>query len=246
MTHVPTTAVGGLDVAALSLAELADRMVETCQLCSGSTQLVFDANGQALSMNQTDQSYRQAMSAADIIHADGQLIVWMSRLRSGPKISERSATTDFIWVAAERAERLELSFYLLGGPPRLAERARDRLLARHPKLIIAGTRHGFFEPEEEAAVIEEVNASGADIVWLGLGKPREQVFAARHKKAFAASWVVTCGGCFNFITGDYKRAPGWMQRAGIEWVHRMFTGPRGLTRRYLTTTPHALFLALTK
>lgn len=246
MTTIPTTAIGGLAVAALSLDELADRMVKDCRRPAGPTQLVFDANGQALSMNQTNQSYQLAMGAADIVHADGQFIVWVSRLRPGPQIPDRSATTDFIWAAAERAERLGLSFYLLGGPPHLAERARDRLLARHPKLIIAGTHHGFFGPEQEAEVVAKINASGADIVWLGLGKPREQVFAARHKHAFTAGWVVTCGGCFNYMTGDYKRAPGWMQRAGIEWVHRMLTGPSGLLRRYLTTTPHALLLVLIK
>ena len=244
---IKTTTIGGLDIAALSMNELVDRMADDCRRRGRQpARLVFDANGQALSMCQTDPSYRAALAEADIIHADGQFLIWASRLRGGAAIPERTATTDFIWAAAARAERDGLSFYLLGGPPGLAERARDRLLARYPRLKIVGTRHGFFGPEEEDAVVDEINASGADVVWVGLGKPREQTFAARQKHRSSAPWVVTCGGCFNFVTGEYKRAPDWMQRTGIEWLHRMFTGPRGLVRRYLVTTPHALYLALTK
>ena len=246
MVRFATTPIAGLNIAALSMAEMADLMVRDCRDRQAPAQLVFDANGQALSMNHTDPAYRGAMKEADLIHADGQFIVWLSRLRCGPPVPERSATTDFIWAAAERAQREGLSFYLLGGPPQLAKRAADRLLERFPKLKIAGTHHGFFSPGEEAGVVEHINASGADIVWLGLGKPYEQLFAARYKHRLAARWVVTCGGCFNFVTGEYRRAPGWMQRFGLEWVHRMLTGPKDLKRRYLTTTPHALFLALTK
>jgi N-acetylglucosaminyldiphosphoundecaprenol N-acetyl-beta-D-mannosaminyltransferase len=244
-TGYQTTSIGGLDIACLSMSRLVDLMADYCRQ-EGPAKLVFDANGQALSMNQTDAAYRDAMKAADLIHADGQFLVWTSHLLREARVPERSATTDLIWAAAERAQRDGLSFFLLGGPEKLAENAARKLRDRFPSLKIAGTRTGFFHEEDEDALIAEINNSGADIVWLGLGKPKEQQFAARNKHRFTASWVVTCGGCFNYMTGAYRRAPGWMQVAGIEWLHRMFTGPKALRRRYLTTTPHALFLALTK
>lgn len=246
--NIPTTKVAGVPVAALSMAELTGQMIADCRAPRhpGRARTVFDINGQGLSMRETDPGYRAALDAADIVHADGGFIVGISRLRGGVPIPERSATTDFIWHAAAGAEQAGLSFFLLGGEPGLAARAARELRTRHPGLKIAGTRHGYFSPDEDEKVIAEINASGADIVWVGLGKPREQVFSARNRDRFAAGWIVTCGGCFNFVTGDYRRAPHWMQKAGLEWLHRMVTRPRSLFMRYLLTTPHALYLALIK
>lgn len=245
---IPTTTVAGVPVAALSMAELTEQMIMDCRAPRrpGRARTVFDINGQALSMRETDSDYRTAFDAADIVHADGGFIVGISRLRGDIPIPERSATTDFIWQAAAGAERAGLSFFLLGGEPGLAERAAEGLRARHPGLKIAGTRNGYFSQQEETGIIAQINASEADIVWVGLGKPREQVFSTRNRDRLDAGWIVTCGGCFNFVTGGYRRAPRWMQKTGLEWLHRMASRPKSLFMRYLITNPHALYLALTK
>jgi exopolysaccharide biosynthesis WecB/TagA/CpsF family protein len=113
-------------------------------------------------------------------------------------------------------------------------------------LQIAGRRHGFFEPEDEQAICDEINASGADVLWVGLGVPLEYEFCLRHRSHLKPGWIVTCGGCFNFAIGAYKRAPGWMQRAGLEWLHRVWREPRRLFWRYAVTNPLAIFLLLTR
>ncbi len=249
-TPMPTITIGGVKIVAASMDTLANHMSHDCFRARTNkdfaSRTIFDANGQGVSLRATDKEFRDNLDQGDIIHADGGFLVALSRFKKGPTIPERSATTDFIWAAAERAEQEGLSFFLLGGELGLAERARDALLQKFPNLIIAGCHHGFFDQTQEHEIVQRINSSKADIVWLGLGKPREQQFAIAHKHAFEAGWLVTCGGCFNFITGDYARAPLWMQKSGLEWLHRLASRPRALFMRYLITTPHSLFLALTK
>lgn len=239
-----TTQIAGMPVAAVSENDLVSLMVEDCCLRhnehAGSPVFVADINGQAISMQAAQPDYATAMADADLIHADGQFIVWLSRILPGASIPERTATTDLIHSFAEAAEQNQLKFYLLGGTEDINRRCADELQRQYPRLEICGRRNGYFEPTEEASILEDINASKADILWVGLGKPKEQQFCLRNRDKLNCAWMVTCGGCFNFVAGDYRRAPGWMQRAGLEWLHRMFTGPRYLIRRYLVTIPHAL------
>ena len=93
---------------------------------------------------------------------------------------------------------------------------------------------------------DEINRSGADIVFVGLGVPLEYEFCARNKPRLRAGWVVTCGGCYNFVTGDYKRAPQWMQRHALEWLYRLVREPKRLFWRYAVTNPLALFFLVTR
>jgi exopolysaccharide biosynthesis WecB/TagA/CpsF family protein len=161
-------------------------------------------------------------------------------------IPERSATTDFIFDAAAEAAEAGLSFYLLGGSEEINARCSAILKARYPGLHIAGRRHGYFSPDEEEAVCEDINRSGADVVWTGLSVPLEYEFATRNKHRLNVAWIVTCGGCFNFVTGAYRRAPLFLQKSGFEWLFRLMLEPRRLFLRYLVTNPIALAMLLMK
>ena len=86
----------------------------------------------------------------------------------------------------------------------------------YPGLEIAGRRNGYFKTEDEDEICEQINASGAEIIWVGLGKPAEQAFCVRNRSKLKARWMITCGGCFNFVTGSYPRAPRWMQESGFD------------------------------
>ena len=208
--------------------------------------LLFSANGHALSLAARDKGFRVALEQADVIHADGQEIVFASRGIRGGGIPERSATTDLIHDLAPICAAEGLSFFLLGGTEDVNARCAEALARRYPGLKIAGRRNGYFAREEERGVCEEIGASGADILWAGLGKPLEQLFCARNRDELRVAWAITCGGTFRFVVGDYRRAPQWMQSAGLEWLYRMGDSPRGLLWRYLTTNPHALFLLATR
>jgi exopolysaccharide biosynthesis WecB/TagA/CpsF family protein len=241
--HFDHCRIAGIPIVTASRSALAEAMVRDCRKGKPPL-LVFDANGHALSLRETDAAYRQALDDADIVHADGGFLVTLSKWFTRHPIAERSCTTDLIHDVARKAAADGLSFYLLGGSEEVNAECARRLALLYPGLRIAGRRNGFFSADEEPAVIAGINVAHPDIIWVGLGKPREQIFAAHWRDQVRAGWLVTCGGCFNYITGDYRRAPLWMQHANLEWLHRLATRPRQLFRRYLVTTPHALWLAL--
>lgn len=241
----PVAHVGGLPVSTLSLDALIAKMLVEAPLRKGLEQsplLVFDANGQGLSMNATDPDFRANLARADLIHADGQIVVAASRWFGGPPIADRSSTTDMFIDSLKPAAEAQVSYYLLGGEETVNAACAKEILRLAPGLRLAGRRNGFWKAEEEDAVIDAINAVAPDVLWVGTGKPREQAFCVRNRERIKAGWIITCGGLFNYITGDYPRAPIWMQKAGFEWLHRMATRPRELAWRYITTNPHALWL----
>ncbi|GAB3650679.1 WecB/TagA/CpsF family glycosyltransferase [Ramlibacter alkalitolerans] len=242
--------IGGIQIVTASRRELAEAMVQDCISKRKNrlqpARLVYDANGHALSLRETDNSYRHALGRADVIHADGGFLVTLSKLRHKRAIFERSATTDLIHDCAAHAERAGLSFFLLGGSEEINAECAKILQNKYPRLVLAGRRNGYFTAAEEPGVIQEINASAADVLWVGLGKPKEQIFASNWVEQLRASWVVTCGGCYHYITGDYPRAPAWMQKLNLEWLHRVATNPAHLLRRYAVTIPHALWLAISR
>src|SRR6202012_3380946 len=129
--------------------------------------------GHAVAMAGTDAKFRNTVQKADIIHADGAPVVFASKVLTDAPIPERSATTDFLHDAAKMAEAHGLTFYLLGATEAVNSACAERLHRDYPNLKIAGRRDGYFEPEEEGALIDEINASGADVLWVGLGVPLE-------------------------------------------------------------------------
>lgn len=242
--------VGGLKTACVSRSQMMALMVEHCLAKRASRELapklIFAANGHALSLAAGDAQFRSFHDFADIVHADGQPIVFASKMLTRSPIPERSATTDFFHDAALAARANGLRFYLLGATEEVNAQCARLMREMYPGLEIVGRRNGYFAQVEEAAICEEINRSGADIVWVGLGVPLEHAFCVRNKYRLEAGWVVTAGGCFNYVTGHYRRAPGWVQRAGFEWLHRLWHEPRRLFWRYAITNPHALYLLLTR
>lgn len=237
--------IGGVQVSTLSLAALIERMHSEApaRLLAGAPPLlVFDCNGHALSLNASDPAYRADLARADLVHADGQVIVAASRMFAPAPIADRSSTTDMFIDSLAGAAAKRVRYYLLGGTEQVNADCAAKITAETPGLALAGRRNGFWKPEEEDGVIAAINATAPDVLWVGTGKPREQAFCVRNRDRIRAGWIVTCGGLFNYITGDYPRAPRWMQDAGLEWLHRVATNPRHLAWRYLTTNPHALWL----
>ncbi|TGX50431.1 glycosyltransferase [Sphingomonas gei] len=240
-----TVRIGGVPVSTLSLRGLIDKMLREAppRLAAGARPwLVFDCNGHGLSLNATDPAFARDLAEGDLIHADGQVIVKASHWVGGPAIADRSSTTDMFIDSLRGAATGKVRYYLLGGTEQVNKACADKICADAPGLELAGRRNGFWKADEEQAVIDAINAAAPDVLWVGTGKPREQAFCVRNRDQIKAGWIVTCGGLFNYITGDYPRAPMWMQNAGLEWLHRMATNPRHLAWRYLTTNPHALYL----
>ena len=248
MTQADEVIVGGIRTSTLSRAALCKLVMDDLRVPrqSPGARLLFDINGQGLALSRWDPAYRRHLMAADCIHADGQLLVVVSRLLTRTPIIERSATTDLFSDLAGAAAASGASFYLLGGTEEVNASCARIMEESFPGLRIAGRSNGYFSAGDEADICRRINDSEADILWVGLGKPAEQAFCVQNRERLKPRWVITCGGCFNFVTGSYPRAPRWMQDAGFEWLHRMLTRPRQLAWRYLTTSPVAIYLLLTR
>lgn len=241
--------VGGIRTACLGREQMSRLMVGDCLAARGGKRrpkLVFASNGHAIATSRIDARFRKTFDNADIVHADGQPVVIASRLMTGAPIPERSATTDFIHDAADVAQAHGLRFFLFGSTDEVNTLCAEHLRKLYPDLKIVGRRHGYFTPEQEDEIVDEINVANADVVWVALGVPKEYDFCVKHKDRLKAGWIVTAGGCFNFVMGGYRRAPKWMQDASLEWLHRLLCEPKRLWRRYAFTNPVAFFTILTR
>lgn len=242
--------IGGLSTAAFTRNELARRMASDALAArqTGSDwlpRLVFSSNGQGISLAASDKRFADAMAQADIIHADGMSVVMASRLLTRHPLPERIATTDFFHDAAAVAQSSGLRFFFLGGRESQNAAAYAAVKQSYPQLELAGRHHGYFEPNDEDAICEMIRASRTDVLWLALGKPRQEYWAVRNRcRLGGVGWIKTCGGLFAFLAGEVSRAPTWMHDAGLEWLYRMFQEPSRLGLRYLTSNPHAIWRML--
>jgi len=248
---VPVATIGGLPIAVIDRAQSAELMVDVALAHRGQMQrpLVFtSANGQVLSMCARDRRLRELFLATDLIHADGMPMVFVSRLFNATPLPERVATTDLFHDVAEVAQQRGASMFLLGATKASMNKAAQRVCALYPQLEIAGFSSGYLRRDgDEERIIAEINERRPDILWLGLGAPAEQHFAVRNRDRLKGVGLIkTSGGLFDFVSGKNARAPAWMQRAGLEWVYRIYQEPRRLAGRYLLTNPHAILLLLTR
>jgi exopolysaccharide biosynthesis WecB/TagA/CpsF family protein len=242
--------LGGIKTACLSRAELGRMMLIDCfaarEVEGTHPKLVFALNGHTIALAAQDDKFRQVFQRADIVHADGQASVFASHLLTSSPVPERSATTDFIHDAAKIAVEHGLRFFLLGATEEANEKAARILRETYPGLQIVGRRHGYFSILDEDEICDEINLAQPDVIWAGLSVPLEYEFAVRNRNRLKAGWLVTCGGCFHYVSGDYIRAPRWMQKVGLEWLHRVWREPKRLFWRYAVTNPLALFCLLTR
>ncbi|MEW9807768.1 WecB/TagA/CpsF family glycosyltransferase [Mesorhizobium marinum] len=244
MTDWPTSFLGRLPIAQTDIESSAKGFVAHALTKRGNAGRPFystSANGQVLALCGSDAGFLALMRKADQIHADGMPMVLYSRMFSKRPLAERVATTDLVHAVASRAAEAGISFYFLGASEDVNARAVEVMQARYPGLVFAGRRNGYFGRDEEAGIVDAINAARPDILWIGLGVPLEQEFVDRNLEKLTGVGVIkTSGGLFDFISGKNKRAPAWMQKAGLEWVYRAWLEPRRLAVRYLTTNPKAI------
>jgi exopolysaccharide biosynthesis WecB/TagA/CpsF family protein len=244
MAAWPTTLLGRLPIVRADIVTSARGFVAHALKHRGTGKTPFystSANGQVLALCGKDPKFLTLMREADQIHADGMPMVTYSSHFSDHPLPERVATTDLVHAVAREASAAGASFYFLGASEEVNARAVERVRSLYPQLIFAGRRNGYFSREEEPAIIEAINRAAPDILWIGLGVPLEQQFVHRNKAKLTGVGVIkTSGGLFDFLSGKNKRAPRWMQSAGLEWVYRAWLEPRRLAMRYITTNPQAI------
>ena len=193
-----------------------------------------------------DAALQSVLESADMVAADGMPLVWLSRRRGAPW-AERVCGPDVMLSLCDRGREIGMRHYFVGGRPGTPEALVERLGARFPGLAVAGTASPPFGPEdpaETAAQIDAINGAMPDVVWIGLGSPKQEFWAAQHAGSLMAPLILPVGAAFDFHSGRLRRAPRWMQRAGLEWLFRLAVEPGRLFRRYVTTNVRFGYLVL--
>jgi exopolysaccharide biosynthesis WecB/TagA/CpsF family protein len=249
LANVPTVTLGGMSIAVLDRMEAASLMLRAArERPRGKRPLYFtSANGEVIARVATDRRIAELFAGADQIVADGQPLVTASRFFCRQRLPERVATTDLFHDTARLAQVQGRSFYFFGATEAENAAAVDAVAAMYPSLRIAGRSHGYLSGYDLDRRLAEIDRLAPDVLWLGMGVPREQEFIRTYGDRLRNVGVIkTSGGLFNFLSGRNRRAPGWMQRLGFEWLWRVGLEPRRLLRRYLATNPLALFLLVTR
>ncbi|MCO1577763.1 WecB/TagA/CpsF family glycosyltransferase [Crossiella sp. SN42] len=237
-SNVPTVTVLGIRVVCLPRQQVLSVVGEL--LDSPEPGLLAYANAHSLNLAARHAAYRRVLHDAALVLNDGSGLAIAAKLqgKSFPdNLNGTDLTPEILRLAAER----DAPVYFLGGEPGIAETAARNLTARIPGLRVAGTRHGFFTSAEEPEVIAAIKASGARMLVVAMGNPRQELWLDRHLAGTGARLGVAVGAFLDFAAGKVSRAPGWMRKAGIEWLYRLALEPRRLFTRYVLGNP--LFLA---
>jgi N-acetylglucosaminyldiphosphoundecaprenol N-acetyl-beta-D-mannosaminyltransferase len=244
-SSVPRITLGGLRLAVLDLEQTANFMIDMVfpQRRLARPLYLTSANGEVLARCSTEPMTERLFRSADLINADGQPLVTVSRFKSSTPLPERVATTDLFHVVARKAQAAGLTFYLFGAEEAENACAVANVRKLYPELKIIGRCHGYLRGDALRAKVDEINALAPDYLWVALGIPYEQAFVEEYTpRLFNVGVIKTAGGLFNFLSGSRVRAPQWMQTMGFEWAWRIWLEPRRLFWRYLTTNPRALYL----
>ena len=178
-----------------------------------------------------DPGLRRIINDCDLINADGMPVVWASRLLGKP-LKERVTGVDLFEALMARAAQKGWRVFLLGAREEVVSGVARLYPARYPGLAIAGYRNGYWKPEEEAQVVAQIAAARADILFVAISSPKKEAFLARYQAAMKIPFAMGVGGTFDVAVGLVKRAPVWMQNAGLEWFYRFLQEPRRMFRRY--------------
>jgi N-acetylglucosaminyldiphosphoundecaprenol N-acetyl-beta-D-mannosaminyltransferase len=199
---------------------------------------VMYVNAHVLNQSREFPELRAALEAADLVYCDGYGVRLAAKALD-VEIPHRMTGADWIWDLATMCEQSGQSLYLLGSEPGVTAQAAERLRMRYPGLQVAGSHHGYFEPgsPHDDRVVEDINARRPDIVLVGMGTPRQELWVEHNAHRIDAGVVWTVGALFDIVSGKVPRAPHWLADNGLEWIFRLAIEPQRMWRRYLLGNP---------
>ncbi|MBK8598558.1 MAG: WecB/TagA/CpsF family glycosyltransferase [Holophagales bacterium] len=197
-------------------------------------------NPDCLNIAHGNAAYREALAAAARVLPDGIGIHLACRILETPLLANVNGT-DLFPLLCEKAAAEGAPLFLLGARPGVAEAAARTMKERFPGLLVAGVRDGYFSAEEEGAVLDEINRSGARVLLVAMGAPRQEVWLHERRDRISVPVRMGVGGLFDFYSGRIRRAPQWMRDVGLEWVYRLMQEPGRMWRRYVVGNPLFLF-----
>ena len=241
MTSLPPLGAGlprcelmGLDLACVTAARLVDEIF--AKLAQGQGGWLITANLDFMRRWSREEGMRSLYGSADLRVADGMPLVWAARMQ-GADVPERVAGSSLVMLLAQRAAAEGRSVFLLGGQGDAAARAGAEMKTRWPQLNVVGTSNPVVASPPTTvqvdSLVQTLVSLQPSILMVGLGSPKQEQLIAQLRPHLPSTFMVGIGVSFSFIAGDISRAPQWMQKVGLEWIHRMAQEPQRLMKRYL-------------
>lgn len=199
--------------------------------------------GKIVSM-QNDLQLRKSVNESDLINADGQAVVWASRILGKP-LRERVAGIDLMMNLVELAYQKKYKIFFFGANEEVVKKVVNIYSEKYSTGIIAGYRNGYFKKKDEKLIANEIVESGANILFVAISSPTKENFLHENKEILQkVNFVMGVGGSFDVIAGKVKRAPFWMQKFGLEWFYRFIQEPKRMWKRYLIGNSKFIFLVI--
>ena len=244
-------AIGRVDVAAMTLVEATTLIWGWIVAPEGSGRSVHFCNAYTVALAERDPDYASCLNQADLVCADGMPVVWAQRWlqEQSAAHSTRVYGPDLMEAILERSEVTrapDARHYLLGATPATLDALRRRIEDRWPQAQLVGWESPEFRTPTEAELVardERISSSGANVVWVGLGTPKQDFEVARIASRLPVV-ALGVGAAFDFLAGTTPQAPRWMQRSGTEWIYRLATEPRRLAHRYFWGNPWFVAIVL--
>jgi N-acetylglucosaminyldiphosphoundecaprenol N-acetyl-beta-D-mannosaminyltransferase len=191
--------------------------------------------------SQKDVLLKESIVNCDIINADGQSIVWASKLL-GKKLPERVAGIDLMINLVDLAAKKGYKIFLLGAKDDVLQEVVKIYQNKYGANLIVGYRNGYYSKEEEAEIAIEIANSNADMLFVAITSPKKEIFLNKYKDIVRVPFIMGVGGSFDVIAGKTKRAPLWMQKTGLEWFYRVIQEPKRMWKRYLFGNTEFVYL----
>ena len=178
-----------------------------------------------------DQMLRRIINECALINVDGMPVVWASHLLRKP-LKERVAGVDLFEALMRRASEKNWRVFLLGAREEIISRVKQIYEGKYPGLVLVGYRNGYWKPEQECDVVEEIKSATPDLLFVAISSPKKEHFLGKYQAEMKIPFAMGVGGTFDVVVGKVKRAPGWMQKIGLEWFFRFLQEPRRMFKRY--------------
>jgi N-acetylglucosaminyldiphosphoundecaprenol N-acetyl-beta-D-mannosaminyltransferase len=236
-----TVNIYGCNVASLTMEEtlkeamvLIDKQVYTQHVVLNASKVV---------LMDEDKRLKNIITNCGLINADGQSIVWASKLLGKP-LPERVAGIDLMEELIKRSVEKEYKLYFFGAKETVVQTVVKHYKDLYPSLKIVGCRNGYFNDEDEEGIVEDIRASNADILFVAFSSPKKEYWLSKYGERLNVPFVMGVGGSFDVVASVTKRAPKWMQKVGLEWFYRFSQEPKRMWKRYLVGNTKFLYLTL--
>ncbi|WP_080063347.1 WecB/TagA/CpsF family glycosyltransferase [Ruminiclostridium hungatei] len=214
--------IAGINLDDISMEQAVERIYEF--ISSAENHSVFTPNAEIMMEGITDKNMKALLNGADMLVADGAGVVLASKLL-GREVTEKVSGFDLVKNLLKAASQRPVKFYLFGGKPGIAEKANANIICDYPGAEVVGTRSGYFTSDDEASIIEDINSSGAEVLLVCLGAPKQELWITANKHRLKVKASLGVGGTMDVLAGNVKLAPDFFRNHGLEWLYRLYKEP---------------------